>query len=427
MEADGATRILLQFALLLLAAKLGGELARRLRQPAVAGEILAGLAVGPSLLDVIPAFQAGGDAAALLTFETLALLGVLVLLFQVGLECDLAGFRRVGASAGLVGVLGVAFSLLAGAGASWALGQTGDWHLPAGSKASPFLLHLFIGATLAATSVGITARVLRELGVLSSPESRIILAAAVLDDILGLLVLGVVSGLAAGGALGAGAVLRIVGLALGFVVLAVAVGTWVAPRLFDQLARHLRGEYILLGFAVLWMILVSAGSAAAGLAPIVGAFAAGVALAGSRHAHPIFEGLQPVGSLFVSLFFVLLGVRVDLGTLAESWAKVLAVAVLLTGLAVAAKLASGLGVVRGQASRLVVGVGMVPRGEVGLIFAVFGLGAGLIDQAQYAALVLVVLVTTLVTPPWLARLRGRMHASGPAEPGHVDLSHALDR
>ncbi len=422
MAGSSEMEILLRVALLLVAAKVGGEVARRLRQPAVAGEILAGILIGPSLFGWIPAPSDGSllpsslDALHGLNSDAvlgvLAELGVLLLLFQVGLESSLKEFKRVGGSAALVGTYGVLFSVVAGYGASWLLARSFDWAETPVAASQPWLLHLFVGATLAATSVGITARVLRELGVLASPESRIILGAAVFDDVLGLIILGVVSGLVQDpGSVGGVAIAKVAGIAVLFLVVALAAGAWLVPRIFEAVTRLVPGPAALLGIGLAFMIALSAAAGLAGLAPIVGAFAAGLALSGSKHNHELFEQTQPVAGLFVGLFFVLLGVRVDVGQLTgPAGPLALAVGVALTVLAVGSKLLAGFGVMGKQADRLAVGVGMVPRGEVGLIFALFGLEHGLVGQPQYAAIVFVVLATTLVTPPWLKGISGRFHA-----------------
>lgn len=434
----GPEHILLLVGLILLGAKLGGEAARRLRQPPVVGEILVGVILGPTLLGLVPRFdilhevevffqETGGAVPSAREFASgqdlhvlalLAEIGVLVLLFEVGLESNIAELRRVGLSAVLVGTLGVVVSLVAGAVASYLLARQIDWVITDNAIAQPHLLHIFIGATLTATSVGITARVLGDLGKIRTRETQIILGAAVFDDVLGLIVLAIVGGLVVNpqglSAVGVGQVFLI---SLGFFFGAILVGRLLGPPLIEFVHRNLRSDYIHLGFAMVFMIAFAYLATVVGLASIVGAFAAGLALSASSHRHVIFEHLKPVGSLFVGFFFVVLGTRVNLREVTGDTALlVLGVGLGLSVIAIVAKLLCGLGVVRARASRLVVGVGMIPRGEVGLIFALFGLDHGLVNNWQYTTIIVVVLVTTLVTPLWLSALKSRFVGELEAEP-----------
>lgn len=442
----GPETILLQVLLVLAAAKVGGEVASRLKQPPVAGEILIGVILGPSLLGVIPPFELLDQASqGLMSPETLrsefaaasnlrvlqflATLGVLILLFEVGLESNLQEFRRVGLSAVLVGTYGVLFSLFAGVAGSYLLAREIGWVLTDTALRSPNLLHVFVGATLTATSVGITARVLGDMGKVRTKEAQIILGAAVFDDVLGLIVLAIVSALVVDPAsLTAFGVAKIFGAALGFFFLAIFLGVLLAPRFIDLVHRTFRTEYVHLGFAFIFMLFVSYLATTVGLAAIVGAFAGGLALSASSHRHVIFDHLRPVGSLFVGFFFVVLGARVDLGEAGGAALPfVLLVGLGLTIVGVLAKLAAGWGVVRTRASKFVVGIGMVPRGEVGLIFALFGLEHDLINNWQYTAIILVVLLTTLITPGWLKSVTGRFAPAVPEAPGQARLGEAVER
>lgn len=426
--AGGGEPLLLVIALIILGAKLGGEAARRLKQPPVVGEILVGVLLGPTLLGLVPSFDILHGVESFFAGETvtapgneqfvaaqelhvlalLAEIGVLILLFEVGLESNLQELKRVGVSASLVGTFGVVFSLIFGAAASWLIARQLDWVITENALAAPNMLHIFIGATLTATSVGITARVLGDLQKIRAPESQIILGAAVLDDVLGLIVLAIVGALATGGSLTAFGIGQVFVISLGFFFLAIILGRFLAPRLIDLVHHKLHAEFIHLGFALAFMIIVSYLATLVGLASIIGAFAAGLALSGSTHRHIIFENLKPVGSIFVGFFFVVLGTRVDLSQITgETALIVVGVGLGLTVIAIVAKLLCGLGVVGVTASRFVVGVGMVPRGEVGLIFALFGLDHGLVTNWQYTTIILVVLVTTLITPPWLKSLEKR--------------------
>jgi Kef-type K+ transport system membrane component KefB len=444
----GAEHLLLVIALIIIGAKLGGEAARRLRQPPVVGEILVGILLGPTLLNLVPSFDLlhgvesffSGESAVLPTaadfgaaqelrvLAVLAEIGVLILLFEVGLESNLQELKRVGASAVVVGTIGVVVSLALGAAASWLLATQILWVITPNAVAAPNMLHVFIGAALTATSVGITARVLGDLKKVRTPEAQIILGAAVFDDVLGLIVLAIVSGLVTDpGSLTAFGIGKVFAVSLGFFFLAIILGRLLAPRLIDFVHHKLHSDYIHLGFAMAFMIIVAYLATWAGLASIVGAFAAGLALSGSAHRHIIFENLKPIGSIFVGFFFVVLGTRVDLSRLdADTGLLVLGVGVALSIIGVLAKLACGWGVVGIQANRFVVGVGMVPRGEVGLIFALFGLDHGLVTNWQYTTIILVVLITTLITPFWLKSLEDKFSPLGEEPAPSAVLQGAME-
>ncbi|MHB1260386.1 MAG: cation:proton antiporter [Thermoplasmatota archaeon] len=420
--AATAGAILYDLAVVLVAAKLGGEAAARLRMPPVLGELVAGVLLAAGLLggplqiaDLTGAASGSVRSEVLLAFGAI---GAILLLFEVGLATRLGEMRRVGGSSLLVALIGIGLSFALGYAASWGLAkawspwQTADAALPI------HLLHIFVGAALTATSVGITARVLSDLGRLASPEARIVLGAAVLDDIGGLLILAVVATLAeaalGGGGLDSLGMLKTLGLAFAFLALAILVGRAVVPRACDAMADRFRTPFVPLIVAIAFALAMSYAAGRAGLADIVGAFVAGLVLAGARHAPGIAEQLRPIAALFVGLFFVTLGMRVDVAAVAADAAPVFAIGALLTVVAIVGKLACGWGVLRRQADRLVVGVGMVPRGEVGLIFAGLGLSTGLVAGWQYAAVIVMVFLTTLVTPLWLVGLKGRFTADGPA-------------
>ncbi|HEX9816484.1 MAG TPA: cation:proton antiporter [Candidatus Thermoplasmatota archaeon] len=445
----GPEHILLIIGLIILGSKLGGEVARRLKQPPVVGEILVGVLLGPTLFGLVPSFDIlhgvetffSGDNAVLPTqgdfmasqelhvLAILAELGVLLLLFEVGLESNLQDLKRVGVSASLVGIFGVLFSLVFGAATSWMIARYLDWVITPTAVAAPNMLHIFIGAALTATSVGITARVLSDLQRIRTVEAQIILGAAVLDDVLGLIVLAIVGGLVTDpGSLSAVGVAKVFVISLGFFFAAIALGRLFAPKLIDFVHRTSKSEFMHLGFAMVFMVLISYLATYVGLASIVGAFAAGLALSGSTHRHVIFENLKPIGSVFVGFFFVVLGTRVNLREITGDTALlVLGIGVLLSVVGIVAKLLCGLGVVGIQASRYIVGVGMVPRGEVGLIFALFGLEHGLVNNWQYTTVILVVLITTLIAPFWLKALEGRFVApTGPESPGAARLTSAVE-
>lgn len=387
-------------AVMLAAAKLGGDLATRLRQPAVLGELIAGVIlgnlglIGVHALDAWPAHP---------TLDALAQLGVIILLFEVGLESTVHEMLKVGATATLVATLGVVTPFALG----WLVGAL---LLPEQS----WYAHAFLGATLTATSVGITARVLRDLGKSTTPEARVILGAAVIDDVFGLVILAVIGGLIAtanvGTSMGYGGAGWIVAKAVLFLCGAIALGLVVSPRVF-KLAAHLQGRGVLLATALIFCFALSFLASRIGLAAIVGAYAAGLILEDvhyrpftERGERPLSELLQPVGAFLVPLFFVLMGMRVDLTVFSHS--EVLGLAALLTVAAILGKQACALGALGGTLDRLTIGLGMIPRGEVGLIFANVGLGLTIggqpvIDRTLYSAVVIMVIVTTLVTPPAL--------------------------
>jgi len=389
--------VLLGLVIVLAAAKLGGELFERIRQPAVLGELIFGMAVGNLALLGYGGLELLRTAQGL---EILAQLGVILLLFQVGLESNVKEMLSVGWSSLLVAVLGVIAPFFLGWGVS-------AWVLPREDT----LVHMFIGATLCATSVGITARVLSDLGKLASRESKIILGAAVIDDVLGLVILSVVAGTITaantGASLAAFDAMAIVGKALLFLIGAILIGGWLSKKVF-RLAGFLRVQGMLLALSLAACFLLAYLADRIGLATIVGAFAAGLILDGVRYRdlgeqtkHSIEELIHPIASFLVPIFFVLMGARVDLSTFGRG--RVLGFAALLSLAAILGKMICAAGVLERRRDRLSVAVGMVPRGEVGLIFA--GVGAQLVLRGErvisppiYAAVVAMVIVTTLITP-----------------------------
>jgi Kef-type K+ transport system membrane component KefB len=408
--------VLAALALILVCARLGGALFERFRLPAVLGELGAGIVLGN--LGLV-GFHGLDALRTLPTVEAFAQIGVLFLLFQVGLESDIGKMAAVGPSATLVAVLGVILPMLLGFAVSMGFlhGQ------------NP-LIHWFVGATLTATSVGITARVLGDLKRTASVEGRIILGAAVIDDVLGLIVLAVESGLIsaanAGRAFDLSGLALIVAKAVGFLGVAVVVGRWLSGVTF-RFAARLPGEGLLVSFGIAFCFAVAWLAGKAGLAPIVGAFAAGLVLDDLQYKglrerdakkRDLRELLEPISNFLVPVFFVLMGMGVDLAAFARP--GVLGFAALLTLAAVIGKQACALGVLGKGVDRLAVGLGMIPRGEVGLIFAGIGRtltlgGERVVDDTVYAAVVVMVAATTLVTPPLLVwRLRERNPARSAA-------------
>lgn len=374
--------MLLGLVLVWFAAKVAGEGMERIGQTAVLGELLAGVIIGPGVLGLVHESEA---------LHALAELGVLILLFEVGLESDLGDLLRAGIQAALVALVGVVVPFAVGFGIMRGLGH-------------PPLVAVFVGATLTATSVGITARVLADLGRLQDVAAKVVLGAAVVDDILGLLILAVVTGVAQTGGVSIFAVALLSAKAIAFLVTAILVGIRLAPTLVKMVAR-MRARGALLVSSMVFAVALAVVADMMGLATIIGAFAAGLVLATTERREHIEERIKPVADLLVPVFFVTVGMKVQpamLNPFAEN--AQLGIAVLLTAAAIAAKLAAGLAVYQRGVRRWPIGVGMVPRGEVGLIFAGAGLAAGVIGDDLYAALIVVVMLTTFVAPPWLKAL-----------------------
>jgi Kef-type K+ transport system membrane component KefB len=392
-------RIILALAFVLVGAKLCGALVERVGQHAVLGELLFGVVLGNLAL-------LGGPSMAPLeaseTFAILAELGAILLLFEVGLESTPRDMMAVGIPAAVVALVGVVAPMALGFG-------VGALMLPGES----WMAHAFIGAMLAATSVGITARVLQEAKAIRTPGARIILGAAVIDDVLGLVVLAIIAGViqaaAQGTTLAASGIALIVLKALAFLVGAILIGSYVSPRLFRH-ALALRSQGVVLALSLGFCFGLAWLAMQAGLAGIVGAFAAGLVMEDvhfedhlKRGEKPLHESLHALTGLLVPVFFVRMGLLVHV----ENFLKpgVLGFAALLTAAAMVGKWACGLVTPRGV-SRATVGLGMMPRGEVGLIFA--GIGAALVldghpvvSPETYAAAVFMVVVTTMATPPLL--------------------------
>jgi Kef-type K+ transport system membrane component KefB len=392
------THLFLVIAAMLVAAKLLGELAERFGQPAVLGELVAGVLLGGSVLGIVPTEGGGADIV-----HVFAELGVVLLLFEIGLETDLREMFRVGPASLAVASVGVVVPFALGF-AYWAFVP----HAASGGVTDLTTAAVFVGATLTATSVGITARVLSDLDQMHSQEAKIIIGAAVIDDVLGLVILSVVSGMAAGASLHPLGVLRVLVVAVGFLVVAVLVGRYAMPRLFDQVVR-MRVRYVLLVFAIAFALGLAALASLAGSALIIGAFAAGIILSGTNQFDTIEHEVRPVASIFAPIFFVSVGASVNLRLLDPTRGGalgLLGVAGTLTVLAIVGKLAAGWAAPWLPFRRIVVGVGMVPRGEVGLIFADIGRRAGILNEAVFGAVLLMIMATTFVAPPGLKLLFG---------------------
>ncbi len=413
-HADPVTPVLLALTVILAGAKIGGELFERIGQPAVLGELLVGVVLG-NLVLINPAWDFFGPLRAdvlvvewAVVVDSFARIGVILLLFEVGLESSVAEMRKVGLSSFLVATVGVVAPFFLGYFSSATfVTEVPEAVLAMNPNFDISNIHIFIGATLCATSVGITARVLKDLGRIQIKEAKIILGAAVLDDVMGLIILAVAAGIIVAAETGVPLemteILRISAVALGFLVGAIIIGLTVVPKILKSLSV-LRTRGIMLISALLFCFAFSIMANIAGLAAIVGAFAAGLILEEvhfkefqeDRHLH---ELLTPVTTFLVPVFFVVMGIQVRLETFMN--ASVLGLALALTVAAFIGKQVCGLAVVEKGLDRLSVGLGMVPRGEVGLIFASIGKGLGVVDDAIFSAVIIMVIATTLVTPPLL--------------------------
>jgi Kef-type K+ transport system membrane component KefB len=382
------------FIVILLAAKLAGELFERLGQPAVLGELVAGVIVGSSVLGIVPVDPADPYGSIV---HVMAEVGVAILLFEIGLETDLREMFRVGSAAFTVAVVGVVLPFFFG---------YLFWHMYQGGAS---LVAIFVGATLTATSVGITARVLTDIGKINTSEARIIIGAAVIDDILGLLILAVVDGLAATGHVSVWGVVKLLGLAVGFLAVAMAIGLSTARWLFE-LVNRMRVRGVLVTVALVFALLLAYLADLVGLAPIVGAFAAGLILSRTNQFDTIVEQIKPVADVFTPIFFVSIGAAVDITILDPrnpANHSILVIGGALFVIAVLGKVAAGFVVFWRKLNRLAIGAGMVPRGEVGLIFAQLGLLGGILTQDVFSAILIMVMGTTLITPPLLKPLFNR--------------------
>ncbi|MGQ0561656.1 MAG: cation:proton antiporter [Gemmatimonadota bacterium] len=395
---------LFTLAAISVAAKLAGHAARRLGQPPVLGELIAGVILGASVLNVLPAAGGLHDIVALL-----AEVGVVLLLFEIGLETDLKEMFRVGPASTVVAAVGVVLPFALGF-ALWVLWQP---DLAPGAHApSVTLVAIFVGATLTATSVGITSRVLSDLKQMHTPEARIVLGAAIVDDVLGLVILAIVSGLVAGASLSLMGIALKFAVAVGFLVAAVLIGRWIMPRVFGAIEQiEIRGILVAAAFA--FALALSGLASIAGSAMIIGAFAAGLVLSSTNQFDFITDRIQPVVDIFAPIFFVYVGSAVDISLLnpfsANFDVNILTVAGAVLVVAIIGKIAAGysVGWSAPRLNHLAIGVGMIPRGEVGLIFAHLGLDGGVIGPQSFNAIVLVVMLTTFIAPPLLKAIFSR--------------------
>ncbi len=399
-----AEKFFIVLACILIASKIFGEIAERIKQPSVLGELIAGVILGSSVLAIVPSIS---GEAGYNTFHLLSEVGVAILLFEIGLETDLGDLLRVGPTSTIVAAIGVVAPFVLGFGSILAFEHFGM--LGEINPAYTTIIAITVGATLTATSVGITARVFSDMNRLQSEEARIVLGAAVIDDVLGLIILGVVTGLIeavkSGGdgsisSLGVGIIII---KAIGFLVIAVAIGNLTSKKLFDLVNKmRVRGVLLLsaLAFAFIFAYLASLF----GLAPIVGAFAAGLVLAKTNQFKTIEERLKPVSDFFTPIFFIFVGAAVDVRLLNPFDGEnipILIIALVLFLVAILGKIISGLGVLKKGIKRSVIGIGMIPRGEVGLIFAQVGLTTGVFSSRLFSAVTVMVMLTTFIAPPLL--------------------------
>lgn len=376
-EVAGA---LTDLAVILVAAKIGDEVFKRIGQPALIGEILAGLIVGPAVLGFVEASEA---------LEIFAELGVVFLLFWVGLETRLSEMREVGGIAAGAGVGGVVVPFAAGTAAGLGFGESVE-------------TSLFIGAALGATSIGITSAVFASLGALGTRAARTVLGAAVIDDILALILVAIAAGIAAEGGVELAQIAIAIGLSFGFVALFALGGTAVLHRRPQLLSAPRFAESPLLP-AVILCLGIAALAAEVGLATVIGAFLAGMIVAETKEQSPVEEEIKPLYAFFPPFFFASIGLAIDLDALAQP--DTLAVLVGLTALAIITKLAGTWPAARrlGSKEGRVVSIGMIPRGEVGIVVAGIGASAGVIGADLFAAIVGMSILTTLLVPLLLRR------------------------
>ncbi len=394
MEHMDVPRFLGLLVVMLGAAKLLGFLTTKIGQPAVLGELLAGVLIGKSAFGFVDPSNE--------TLHLLSELGVIILLFSIGLETDLKKLLRVGGASAAVAVVGVVLPFALGYATCRLLGLE-------------ILVAIVAGAAMTATSVGITARVLSDLGQMQSQEGQIVLGAAIFDDVIGLIILAVVSGLAGGEPVTPLGVAATTAVAFGFLIATLVAGRLIVPRVVGLAGRiDLPGTptilALILAFALAWL------ADRVGSAMIIGAFAAGLLLVGTPRYHDIEAGVTRLGHFFVPLFFVTVGASVDVRVLDPTNSangRTLMIAGLLAAGAVAGKFLAGYAPFWFRGRKALVGAGMIPRGEVGLIFAQMGMAGGVFDPGLFAAVTLVVMVTTFIAPPLLKAL------APDAPPGHV--------
>ena len=374
-DTHGFVQLLLVLAAVLITTRALAVLAVKLGQPAILGELIGGVILGASALGIL-------DPADL-AIKTLAELGLLILLFEIGLQTDLRALTRVGGTAFIIAVIGVTLPFLFGYSALIAMGVNN-------------LAAIVCGASLTATSIGISTRVLADLGFLQTEEGRVVLGTAVLDDIIGLVILSVVGSFAAGTAITAGGVISTSAVAFGFVAGAIAIGSFVVPPLFRAVHR-LRSPMTIAVMGLSFAFLLAALAGMLGSAIIVGGFVAGVLLNRIEQCDEVRRSAAAMGSLLTPIFFASVGASVDIRALAQS--RTLLITLVLLGTGAIGKILAAYVPWWFKGNKALVGVALLPRGEVELIVAQTGLAIGALDVSLFGAITLMVLVTTLISPP----------------------------
>ena len=381
--------LLVVLAAIFAATKALGYVATLFKQPAVLGEIIAGVILGGSVLGILDPHEP--------RIHALSEIGVIILLFMTGLHTEVSSLIKAGAASSAVAVAGVVLPFVSGYFVTIAMGATPTQAL-------------VVGAAMCATSVGISARVLSDLGQLNTSEGQVVLGGAVIDDVIGLIILAVVMGVTAGESVGVLDIARIAGVAIGFVAVAVLVGGKVAT-IGHRFVKRADVEGALGLAALSFAFVMAAVAQKVGSALIIGAFAAGLVLDDRHDRHEIEKATKSLAGFVVPIFFASVGALVDLKAMMN--AKSLSIGFALIVCGVLGKLASGWAPWWYKGRKLLIGMAMVPRGEVGLIFAQMGLAAGAIDGGMFGAIMLMVLVTTLVTPPALAAIARKQVAAAP--------------
>ena len=373
-DTHGFVQLLLVLAAVLITTRALAVIAVKLGQPAILGELIGGVILGASALGILDPTD--------LAIKTLAELGLLILLFEIGLQTDLRALTRVGGTAFIIAVIGVTLPFLFGYSALIAMGVNN-------------LAAIVCGASLTATSIGISTRVLADLGFLQTEEGRVVLGTAVLDDIIGLVILSVVGSFAAGTAITAGGVISTSAVAFGFVAGAIAIGSFVVPPLFRAVHR-LRSPMTIAVMGLSFAFLLAALAGMLGSAIIVGGFVAGVLLNRIEQCDEVRRSAAAMGSLLTPIFFASVGASVDIRALTQP--RPLLITLVLLGTGAIGKILAAYVPWWFKGNKALVGVALLPRGEVELIVAQTGLAIGALDVSLFGAITLMVLVTTLISP-----------------------------
>ncbi|GHT70885.1 sodium:proton antiporter [Endomicrobiia bacterium] len=378
-------------------AKIFGEIALKFGQSAIIGELLAGVVIGSSVLGLINVNETSVLTSVL---KSLSELGAIILLFEVGLSTNIKEFLKASGWATAVAIVGVVVPYFLGYFVFLRFGLTSHQAI-------------FAGAVLTATSVGITARVFMDLNRLETKEAKIVLGAAVIDDVVGLVILTIVLKLVQGGKVTTGMVASVSGTAILFLVLSVAAGVLIAPSLFNLISK-MKQSHTVLVMGIVFCFIVSALSTKVNLGVIVGAFVAGLILSTTKQSEKIKRDIKPIYAFFVPIFFVLLGTRVEISTFNPfivANREILVLTAILFIVAFVGKAISGFVVFKKGINKLLIGISMVPRGEVGLVFAMLGLENNVFEPKYYSVLVAVIMLTTFITPMMLKYLMAEQKKS----------------